>query len=114
MFTTPIPTHSPTHTPLTKPKKQLIGTTFGGLCSIFAFWLYTAAYPCMLNPADETCPFAMSAAHAWRVLAEALSQGITVGDTGAETITTFGYYLLIAAPVITCLEQVRYYILFLF
>ena len=39
----------------------------GGLCSIFAFWLYTTAYPCMLNPADENCPFPMSAAHAWQV-----------------------------------------------
>ena len=85
---------------------QLIGTSVGGLCSVFAFWLYTAAYPCVLNPADETCPFAMSAAHAWSVLSQAMSQGITVGDTGAETITTFGFYLLIAAPVITCVEQI--------
>lgn len=85
---------------------QIIGTTIGGFCSIFAFWLYTTAYPCMVDLSKDGCPFAMSAGHAWRVLADALAEGITVGDTGAETVTTFGFYLLIAMPIITVAEQI--------
>jgi hypothetical protein len=45
---------------------QLIGTTVGGFASVFAFWLYTSAYPCILDMEAEDCAFATSAARAWK------------------------------------------------
>lgn len=85
---------------------QVIGATFGAIMSVLAFWLYTAAYPCILDPDSDTCPFAVVAAHGWQVLASGMSEGITVGNNGTETITDFGYILLYVAPIGSCVVDI--------
>ncbi|KNC76898.1 hypothetical protein SARC_10624 [Sphaeroforma arctica JP610] len=84
-------------------KAQLLGTTVGGMVSVMAFWLYTLAYPCMLDPEAE-CIFSMSAARAWDALAEGIEQGVTVGNSLDYTITDRGYLYMIIFPCLTIVE----------
>ncbi|KNC80581.1 hypothetical protein SARC_07065 [Sphaeroforma arctica JP610] len=84
-------------------KAQLAGTAVGGLVSVMAFWLYTMAYPCMLDPEAE-CIFSMSAARAWDALAEGIEQGVTVGNSLDYTITERGFLYLIIFPCLTVVE----------
>eukprot|EP00123_Amoebidium_parasiticum_P014752 comp22628_c1_seq1/m.34785 comp22628_c1_seq1/g.34785 ORF comp22628_c1_seq1/g.34785 comp22628_c1_seq1/m.34785 type:complete len:621 (-) comp22628_c1_seq1:323-2185(-) len=86
-------------------KAQIVGTFIGGLASIGAFLLYTAAYPCMLNPADESCIFPMSAARAWEALADALASGVTIGNTPQNSMNYVGYYFMIAFPILVVVQQ---------
>eukprot|EP01134_Creolimax_fragrantissima_P007251 CFRG7251T1 len=88
-------------------KAQLVGTAFGGLVSVGAFWLYTAAYPCMLAPNDE-CIFSMSAARAWDALATGIADGVTVGNSLDFTITDRGWVYLIVFPIITLIEGLAF------
>lgn len=96
---------------------QIIGTSIGGVMSIAAFWVFTLAYPCILDSeAGDECTFSLPAGHAWKTIAAALSGGVTIGDNtvvdaegfeiNPNTMTNLGYYLLIILPCITAAEMI--------
>jgi uncharacterized oligopeptide transporter (OPT) family protein len=53
---------------------QIVGTLVGIVPLTFAFILYTAAYPCVLDAEAEKCTFEMPAATAWRAVAVAMTE----------------------------------------
>lgn len=61
----------------TSPKLQWLAQSIGTLVATFLapaiFVLFATAYPCILNPSPESCPFAAPSVSAWRAVAVAVT-----------------------------------------
>jgi uncharacterized oligopeptide transporter (OPT) family protein len=90
----------------TSPKLQWFAQSIGTLIAVFLapsiFVLYATAYPCILIPSPQSCPFAAPSVSAWRAVAVA----VTSSDFAIpETSRQFSIYFAVFGFCMVLLRQ---------
>lgn len=93
----------------TSPMQQWIGQGIGTLVAVFLapllFWLFMAAYPCVLNPKDgETCLFTAPSASAWKAVA------IAATDPQLPIPQSSGIFAIIFAVFSSVMVLIRHFV----